>query len=404
MTHPTALGALLIVVLAAMATIGCRPTGAAAPAIDLPPVDQLPAVDALPDPFLMRDGTRVKTLADWSRRREELKAMILFYEFGQMPPSPGAPAAKELSTNENETLGATEKHLLMTLGKDKKVEYHLDLTIPRGKSGRLPVIVTGDLGWGKVKEPIVKEIMRRGYILAEFNREEVAPDKPDRSIGVFTLYPECDWGAESAWAWGYHRTIDYLLTLSNVDAKHVAITGHSRGGKAALLAGATDERIALTVPNGSGAGGAGLYRIRGAKSEGLDDVGKRFPFWFNPRFQGFVGQVNRLPFDHHEIRALVAPRAQLSTEALGDLWANPEGTEQAYLAAREVYAFLGAKDTIGINFREGKHEQNLEDWTALLDFADLQFFGKAAARPFDKRAFPDSPRGFSWSAPPTPAK
>jgi len=371
---------------------------------DLPAVDRLPAVEQLPNPFLLQDGSRVKTKEDWARRRDELKAMILYYEFGQLPPAPGSPpTATEISSAASEELGGTENSLLLTLGKDKKVEYHLDLTIPKGKTGRLPVLLTGDLGWGKVKtkgrEGAVKEMMRRGYVLAEFNREEVSPDGPDRTKGVYALYPDCDGAAEAAWAWGYERTIDYLLTRDDIDPAHIAATGHSRGGKAALLAGALDERIALTCPNGSGAGGARCYRFQAPKSEDLEAIAKRFPFWFTPRFQEFIGKVNRLPFDHHEIRALVAPRALLSTEALGDLWANPEGTQQTYTAAREVYRFLGAADRTGIHFREGPHEQNLEDWTTLLNFADKQFFGKASPEPFDKLAFPDSPRQFSWAAP-----
>jgi hypothetical protein len=381
-----------------------RGSAAAAPgAADLPSVDQLPVIGELPDPFLMKDGSRVKTAADWTRRREELKNLIQYYEYGHLPP-PLPVTARELSSGKNEALGATEKHLVLAIASGgKKVEYHLDLTIPLDKPGPLPVIVKGDLAWGKVtvkaSENAVKEIVRRGYILAEFNREEVAPDKDDRTTGVYTLYPDCDWGAEAAWAWGFHRTIDYLLTLACVDRRHIAVTGHSRGGKAALLAGAMDERIALTAPNGSGCGGAGSCRVRGPKSEGIENILKKFPFWFHPRFKDFIGKENRLPFDQHSVKALVAPRALVSTEGLGDLWANPEGTQATYLAAREVFRFLGAEEKIGIHFREGKHEQNETDWMALLDFADKVFFGKTGTRKFDQPAFPDSGKQFSWSAP-----
>jgi dienelactone hydrolase len=390
-------------VLAAIALVLAAGTAAAAPpeAVNLPPVDQLPAITEMPNPFVMRDGTPVKTSEDWAKRRDELRTMILHYEFGQLPPSPGNVSAAEQSSKVIESLGATERHIVLTIGcgNDKKIEYNLYLTEPRGKEGPLPVIVKGDLCWGRVLEPIRAEVARRGYILAEFDRTQIAPDKAGRDTGVYPIYPECDWGAESAWAWGYHRTIDYLLTLKVVDAKRVIVTGHSRGGKAALLAGALDERIALTCPNGSGAGGAGSYRVRGPNCEGLDAIAKAFPFWFNQRFQGFVGKTDRLPFDHHELRALVAPRAQLSTEALGDIWANPSGTQACYLGAKEVYKFLGAGQKIGIHFREGKHDHNAEDFAALLDFADQQLSGKTVAGKFEQLAFPDAPRGFTWSAP-----
>jgi hypothetical protein len=102
--------------------------------------------------------------------------------------------------------------------------------------------------------------------------------------------------------------------------------------------------------------------------------------------------------DQHMVKALVAPRALLSTEALGDLWANPKGTQISHLAAKEVYDFLGAGDHLAIHFREGGHEQNLNDWKTLLDFADKQFAGKTSDRPFNKLAFPVE-KPYDWKKP-----
>jgi len=373
---------------------------------DMPAVDQLPVIQELPDLFLMKDGSRAKTKEDWARRRDELKAMILYYEYGHMPPVAAATnvTATETESKVNDALGATEKKVLLAMGPDRKVQLHVELTIPRGRTGRLPVIVKGDLCWKKIPEEILKAAVARGYVVAEFDRTELAPDKNDRTTGVYPVYPDCDWAAEAVWAWGFHRVVDYLVTQDFVDPAHIAVTGHSRGGKAALLAGALDERIALVVPNGSGAGGAATYRVVHPKGETLERVAKNFPFWFHPRLQTFVGKETRLPFDHHALRALVAPRAVLSTEARGDLWANPTGNQQAHLAALEVYKWLGAADRIGIVYRDGKHEHNLEDWAALLDFADVQFFGKSVARKFDQLPFPDDPKAFSWSAPGGQAK
>ena len=181
--------------------------------------------------------------------------------------------------------------------------------------------------------------------------------------------------------------------------KHITVTGHSRGGKCALLAGAADERIALTVPNNSGCGGSGCYRLQADKSEDIAVITKNFPFWFAPRFKDFIGRVERLPFDQHTVKALVAPRALLTTEALGDLWANPLGTQQSNAAAREVFDFLGATDKIGIYFRPGGHEHNADDWSVLLDFADQQLLGKKVPRDFGKSAFSDAAKGYSWARP-----
>jgi hypothetical protein len=352
-----------------------------------PAVDQLPSIKDLPDPLVFRDGGKVQSAQDWPKRREELKALIQFYEYGHLPPAPGNIKATEIGSRTMEEIGATEKRLKLEMGPNLQVSVHVDLTIPNG-AGPFPAIICGDLCWGKIKPEIVAAIVKRGYILAEFDRTDLANDKKNVPYALNIAYPDYDPSALTAWAWGFHRVVDYLNTMPNVDKAHIAATGHSRGGKAVLLAGATDERIALTNPNNSGCGGAGCYRYQAPKSEDIAAITKSFPFWFVPRFQEFIGKIDRLPFDQHSVKALVAPRALLSTEALGDLWANPNGTQRTHLAAKQVYDFLGAPEKIAIYFREGKHEHNADDWNVLLDFADKTFFNKAVERKFNNLAFP----------------
>jgi hypothetical protein len=368
-------------------------------AADFPPPDKLPAVKELPDPFTFMDGSRVKNKEDWQRRRAELQDLILYYEYGRMPPPPGNTKAVELISH-NVTLPgeATHKQYKVTFGPENRGSLILDLHIPKGR-GPFPVILRGDWGWHKTANDIAANVVKRGYILADYNRIEMAPDNKNRDAGIYSLYPDQDFGAIAAWAWGFHRCVDVLVTLDFVDKEKIAVTGHSRGGKAALLAGATDTRIALTAPNNSGCGGAGSYKHQAAKSEDIAAITRSFPFWFTPRFREFIGQIEKLPFDQHSVKALCAPRALLSTEALGDLWANPEGTRQSHLAAREVYKFLGASDKIAIYYREGKHEHNADDWNVLLDFADQTFFNKKSQRDWDGNPFPNATKAFSWSAP-----
>jgi hypothetical protein len=242
--------------------------------------------------------------------------------------------------------------------------------------------------------------VKRGYILAEFNRTELAPDnKGYKETGVHQAYPDAECGAVAAWAWGFHRCVDVLTTLDYVAKDKIAITGHSRGGKAALLAGATDPRVALTVPNNSGCGGAGSYKFQAPKSEDIAAITKSFPFWFGPRFMTFIGKIEQLPFDQHSVKALCAPRALLETEALGDLWANPQGSRQTYEAAKEVYKFLGAPERIAIVYREGGHAHNADDWNVLLDFADELFAGKKSGRDWDANPFKDAAKAYGWAAP-----
>lgn len=357
-----------------------------------PAASELPVIRALPDPFALADGRRIATRRQWKSQRRALLASILHYQYGALPPAPDNVVAEELRTRHIRSTDATETVLRLGLGSGNAVAARLMLTVPSG-DGPFPVIVRGDLCWGRTKPEIVEAVVRRGYVLADFDRTHIARDGP-KEDRVYRAYPGLDGGRIAAWAWGFHRVIDYLRTLDCVDTNRIAVAGHSRGGKAALLAGATDERIALTAPNNSGCGGAGCYRLQDKGSEDITAITKQFPYWFHPRLKDFVGNVARLPFDQHTLKALVAPRALLSTEALGDRWANPKGTQQSHAAAKEVFAFLGVPDRIGIRFRSGVHEHNAQDWNTLLDFADWQLFGKNV---FDARAFPDAEPGYSWT-------
>lgn len=359
-----------------------------------PSRDELPEQKELPDPLRRPDGRRITSLREWKALREHWLTVVLHYQYGELPPKPRGVQGETVEEQELPDARATRTEYRLHIDAPVPVSVRLLLFRPPQR-GKLPVIVDGDLCWGEPKGEVVEEVMRRGYALAFFDRTQIAPDSGDRQ-GVYEAYPDYEGGRLAAWAWGYHRVVDWLLPQSWVNPRRIIATGHSRGGKSALLAGATDERIALTAPNNSGCGGAGCYRYQAPGSETIADILRNFPFWFHPRFQQFVGKVERLPFDQHVVKALVAPRAQLSTEALADLWANPEGTQVTYLAAKEVYRFLKAEERIGIWFREGGHEHALADWQALLDFADWQLLGKPPARAFDRLVFPVKREAAPW--------
>ena len=354
----------------------------------------------LPNPFLFNDGKTVRAARDWQRRRKEIFDSIVEIEYGGLPPAPATTQYEELHTGGDRLIpGAQFRTLRIMPVTGRPFSFIMTMLIPPGK-GPFPVVLTGDGCWKYASEAVAAETLGRGYILAQFNRVELAPDvyNSNRTSGLYTVYPESGFGALAAWAWGYHRCVDALVAMDFVDAGRIAIAGHSRGGKTSLLAGATDERIALTCANNSGAGGAGCFRVQGPKCETLADLVRAIPYWFGPDFKKHVGREARLPFDQHFLKALVAPRALLTTEALGDLWANPAGTWQTHLAAREVFRFLGAEDRIGIWYREGDHDHGLEDWRVFLDFADSRLRGRFTARRFDVNPFPDMPPSFSWKA------
>jgi hypothetical protein len=371
-----------------LAMVGCSGINRSG-VMDMPGVDELPDINELPDPFLMSNGRRVKSGADWARRRDEIKAMIQYYQYGRMPGLPKLIIAKELLSQSVYNGRATKKHVLLSLGPERKININVGIIIPKGK-GPFPVILKNDRDIFNV--PIAEEIVKRGYIVADYDRTDLDPDKNNIVGSAQAAYPDYDWATLAVWAWGGMRVIDYLMTLEVVDGGKIAFTGHSRGGKTALLAGALDERIALVVPNGSGCGGAGCYRFEGQKCESLERITdpKRFAYWFHPRFRDFADKETKLPFDQHFLKALVAPRALISVDALGDLWANPYGTQQSHRGAMPVFEFLGAEHKLGIHFRTGGHAQSQDDWRTLVDFADKVFFGKTpdSGKRFDKLPFP----------------
>jgi len=360
-----------------------------------PDVPNMPVIKDLPDPFVLPSGKRITMRNEWTERRLQIQDMLLHYEYGHLPPFPTNLKATRLSSSLVGAGTMQEDRILITSGLHNGVKFHLDLLIPQGKQGPFPVILTGDPG----PTPIPDEVVRRGYILAQFDRTEIAPDDASRDKGVYPIYSEYDWGVLAAWAWGYSRAVDYLLTRPDVDAKRIAVAGHSRGGKAALLAGALDERIALTAPNESGTGGASPFRLPGKGSESIAKITGRFGYWFHPRLQEFVGHEGQMPFDQHFLMAMVAPRALYLNAAMEDPYSNPLSTQQAYLAAKQVYAFLGKSERIGWRSHEGGHSFDADDWRALLDFADKQFFLRSVQTQFNNLPFPSAAPPFSWKAP-----
>jgi len=344
----------------------------------------------LPDLFRLNDGTRVASAGDWPAKRKEWLDAILEIEYGKLPPLPQRVLGVRLNTSAARSLdGASYSQYHIIASEEPLFQFRMDMLVPKEIEGRLPVILNGDGCWRYITDDVSRDVLRRNYILAVFSRVEIVPDvhHPERNVGLYRLHPDCNFGAIAAWAWGFHRCIDFLQTLDYVDAEKIAVSGHSRGGKTSLLAGATDERIALTLANDSGCCGAGCFRLQGEGSETIADITRNFPHWFSPRLNDYIARETKLPFDQHCLKAAVAPRALLTTEALGDLWANPTGTWHTYNAAKEVYKFLGVDERIGISYREGGHQHSREDWQTHLDFADWQFRGIKPQRDFNRCPF-----------------
>lgn len=394
-----------------------------------PSPEKLPQQPNTPDPLVMMDGRRVTSAEQWKKeRRPELKALFEYYMYGAFPAAPKIKATVGKTYNDFFGGKATMKEVALQIGPAGSPQIHLILFQPNKRQGPTPAIlglnfcgnhtlssdprislstvwipkscagVEGnratdqsrgqgiDSGWG------VEEAIDRGYTVASFYHGDVAPDTPDFTQGVFPYYLKKgqkqpgphDWGALAAWAWGMQRAVDYLIIDKTIDRNRIAAFGHSRNGKAVLLAAAFDERIAIVFPHQSGCGGAAPSR--GSIGESVKAINDRFPHWFNDTFPQFNDDPSRLPFDQNELIALMAPRPALLTCAVEDSWSNPAGQFDMLVGADPVYRLLNAggvesrqmpepgilqKGKLGYYIRPGKHSTTPDDWKVFLEFADI---------------------------------
>lgn len=377
----------------------------------------LPSIPELPNPFVKPDGTLVRSPEEWGPQREYLKEMLAHYLYGHMPVDSGTTQGEVIFSRPVYNGKAIAETVKITAGRKGEIVFHADLIRPL-REGKVPVI-TWNQFTGRHGSPAEEELVcHRGYAIMEFDKEQLAPDNGNAVNSILAkAFPECDWGAIAMWAWGHSRLVDYLLTTDWADPDKLVSTGHSRGGKVALCAAIYDERIALCAPNGSGCGGAGCFRFLGGRyGEGIGacetagSINDMLGYWWADAFGEFgarqkshtrsnfpvftnleetaasidfskLGTLdgeNYLPFDMHFAKALIAPRALITTDGLGDTWANPFGTQVTWRAAQEVFDFLGVPEKNALHFREGKHEFQAADWLAIADFCDEIFFGKVS--------------------------
>jgi len=360
------------------------------------------AAYTLPDP-LAHKGKRVTSALTWPARRAEILDLFRTNVYGRSPGKPEHVAFSSIEEDSKAMAGAaTLRRVAITSRQGSRTHrFELSLFLPNNRSAAAPVFLLINNRPPSNTDPTRKEksgfwpaeqMIARGYGIAAFHYAEIAPDdaKTYRE-GVIKFFDEAadraapyTWGALAAWGWGASRAMDYFETDSRVDKRHVAVVGHSRGGKAALWAGAEDERFAMVISNDSGEGGAALSRRN--FGETIERINTSFPHWFTATYKTFNGRAAELPVDQHMLLSLIAPRALYVASADEDLWADPRGEFLSLAATSPVFAFWGdapirdgdmpAIDTPlivgrrGYHIRTGGHNLTPYDWDRYADFAD----------------------------------
>lgn len=380
----------------------------------------------LPDPLQFFSGEKVTSQEEWSLRRKEIFTMFENFVYGVSPNWDGETESISLSQNKNAFNGLAEKEEIIIKLKrgNNTVETRLLIYLPKNKvnvpiflgynfHGNHTVTFEKDIAvtnnWVRNNAEAhavnnranekgrgafasrwpIKEIISRGFGVATLYYGDIDPDYDDNfKNGVHQLYQEqrdsTSWGTIAAWAWGLSRIMDYLETNNKININRVFLIGHSRLGKAALWAGASDQRFAGVISNNSGCGGASLSRR--VLGETVNIINNSFPHWFDANFKMYNHKENLLPIDQHQLISLIAPRPVYIASASEDLWADPKGEYLSGFYASPVYELFdkdGLKSDImpqvnsplhqgqiAYHLREGTHDITLYDWRQYMDYMD----------------------------------
>jgi hypothetical protein len=360
----------------------------------------------------------------WGARRQEILELYRNEVFGRNPrtaikvtfeATPEAPAFDGKATRKIVTMtfgnAGPKARMLMYLpaGAKKPVRMFLGLTFGSVALATTdPAIPMGE-EWARdpqtkvyAKRPLpesargrsasrwsIDKMLAAGYGLAIIDYNDIEPDfNGGMKYGVRALAHDetATWAAIGAWAWGLSRAMDYLEKDPKIDAKHVAVFGHSRLGKTSLWAGAQDTRFAMVIANESGEGGAAISRRD--FGERTKDLNRVFPHWFTAAFRKYDDKEDEMPFDSHFLIALSAPRPLYVASAEGDQWSDPRGEFLGVYHAGRVYELLGKKGLgtdkmpglhepiqhdVAYHIRAGKHDVTAYDWEQYIKFADQEW-------------------------------
>lgn len=378
----------------------------------------------LPEVLTMADGTPVQTVEDFAARRQEILDLFEQNVYGTLPKDGfttsfevleegsalnGAAIRRQVKISVTTDKGTSDALLLLYLPQSEKpVPVVLGLNFKGNHTVFADEAILPSYSTEADDETLMEErgikaerwnieqAIARGYGIATIFCDDFAPDNADTyNTRVISLFDEPEFKAVGAWAFGIMRGVDYLVQQPEVDTNRIVDIGHSRLGKAAVWAGANDERIALVISNDSGNTGATLTRSN--HGETMKSINAMFPHWFCTQYKEYGAAANALPVDQHLLLACIAPRKVYVANANDDLWADPQGAWNSLLASRPAFELYGqeviSEDCLaegetqphagqsvwsadmGYHKRSGWHDIQSEDWAFYLDYMDQYLAG-----------------------------
>ncbi len=332
------------------------------------------------------------TKENWDAYRKEMIALFEREEYGITPEK--SENVRWNVKKQHDSVGGKAVHNLVELTFDTptgEFTFPFDTVIPISDAPVPLFLYISFTPYGVGHYLPIEEIIDGGYALAIVNYNDVTKDTDDNfESGIAKMYPRrndgSDWGKIGMWAFAASRMMDYIQTLCGIDKDRIYVAGHSRLGKTAVWCGVQDERFAGVVSNDSGCSGAAV--TRGKKGEHVVHITKKFPFWFCTNYQKYVDNEENMPFDQHQLLALVAPRLLCVGSATEDEWADPESEWMGAYLAGEAYEMLGFSGLsggiekapepgekrfdgfVGYQLREGTHFLSRHDWKAYMEFFD----------------------------------
>lgn len=344
----------------------------------------------LPELLKFNNGEKVKSEKEWERRKQEIKKILMEEEYGYFPEKRVPISAEILEENKERYCRGTViyRKILLTLNFGKeRFSFPVKMAIPK-KDKKISAFIYISFRESFPDEYLpVEEICDQDFAIISFCYEDVTSDNNDFSNGLSSFFykneSQRNFGKILLWSWAAMHVMDYVQTLNEIDKENIAIVGHSRLGKVALLTGAFDERFKYTISNNSGQSGAAISRKK--KGERIKCICKRFSYWFCSNYKKYSGKEDLLPFDQHYLLSLIAPRNLYIASSSEDMWADPKSEFLCGVAINPVYKLynklgldcidqypvIGVKlwnGNIGYHLREGCHYLSRHDWNMFIEY------------------------------------